>query len=113
MQLFRRFLREMTVVSEVVFTDGTYAEMKGKMVPLEVKVEKKAGNKLVTVIKNLEGLAMDPNSLARELQQVVGASVGVREEPNHSHSVTVQGDQTKLLDKFLLRELFVFKKGRC
>lgn len=46
----------MSTTHEVVFTNGASVELKGKLVPLEVKVEKKAGNKLVTVIRNLEGL---------------------------------------------------------
>lgn len=97
----------MTINHEVVFTNGAFVPLKGKFVPMDVKVEKRSGNKLVTVIRNLEGLGMDPHAVARELQQHVGATVGVREEggqANTSHCVTVQGDQTKLLDKFFFRK---------
>ncbi|OWA50336.1 Eukaryotic translation initiation factor 2D [Hypsibius exemplaris] len=109
-EVFDKVLKEMSTNHEVVFTNGGSVELRGKLVPMDVKVEKKAGNKLVTAIRNLEGLGMDPAEIARELQQVVGATVNVREEPGGQHSVTVQGDQTKLLDKFFFQTLAMPKK---
>ncbi|XP_055331413.1 eukaryotic translation initiation factor 2D-like [Paramacrobiotus metropolitanus] len=105
-EVFDKILKEMSVNHEVVFTNGTSSELKGKFVPLEVKVEKKAGNKLVTVVRHFEGLGMDPLAISRDLQQIVGATVGVREEggPNNITScVTIQGDQTKLLHKYFFQ----------
>ncbi|GAV05802.1 hypothetical protein RvY_15877 [Ramazzottius varieornatus] len=112
-ELFDKILKEMSTTHEVVFTNGASVELKGNLVPLEVKVEKKAGNKLVTVIRNLEGLGMDPQEIARELQKMVGATVGVREEggaQKTAHCVTIQGDQTKLLDKFFFQIVSIPKK---
>ena len=102
----------MSTSHEVVFTNGASVELKGKLVPLDDKVEKKAGNKLLTVIRNLEGLGLEPQDIARELQQMVGAGVGIREEggaQKTAQCVTIQGDQTKLLDKFFFRK----SKPKC
>lgn len=55
---------------------------------------------------------MDPHEIARELQKMVGATVGVREEgaaQKTTRCVTIQGDETKLLDKFFFRKYSVFR----
>nr|XP_054764505.1 eukaryotic translation initiation factor 2D-like [Lytechinus pictus] len=107
-QLFTRFLHKMNPGYQIVFPGELPAGVqpqihKGQVQPIILKLDRKAGNKWITVIQNLEQFSLDPKEFAHRLQIAVAASTTVTECSNAKLGlqVTVQGNQIKFLDKFL------------
>ncbi|XP_071500611.1 eukaryotic translation initiation factor 2D-like [Diadema antillarum] len=106
-QLFTRCLHKMNSGYQIVYpglpTSSKLRIHKGQVQPIKLKVERKAGNKWITIINNLEQFNLDPKDFAHHLQISVAASTSVGESPNAKEGlrVTVQGNQIKFLEKFL------------
>ena len=78
---------------------------------LDISTQKRAGNKHVTVIQNLEKFQIDLKEFARYLQHAAASSSSVSQnQANKADVVIVQGNQIKLLRKIFLEKLkFPFK----
>ena len=75
--------------------------VKGDLPPIQFKVEKRTGNKKVTIISNFEVFGIEGKELAQKLQHVMSSSASV--VPGlKSENVLVQGDARKLASKLLL-----------
>lgn len=71
---------------------------KGKIDPIEVTIEKRMGNKKVTLVKNLENYGIDLKEFAQELQQLAASSTALHQLPGGKgdrYAVQAQGTQTK------------------
>ena len=77
--------------------------VKGKLPPIQYKVEKRTGNKVVTLISNFTIFGIEGKELAQKLQLLQSSSAcvvqGVKGE-----EVLVQGDARKHATKLLLNE---------
>eukprot|EP00057_Strongylocentrotus_purpuratus_P023121 XP_011677595.1 PREDICTED: LOW QUALITY PROTEIN: eukaryotic translation initiation factor 2D [Strongylocentrotus purpuratus] len=103
-----KFLHKMNPGYQILFPSDLSAKVqprihKGQVQPIILKLERKGGNKWITVIQNLEQFSLDPKEFGHRLQIAVAASTTVGEGPNAKSGlqVTVQGNQLKFLDKFL------------
>ena len=77
--------------------------VKGELPPIQFKVEKRTGNKKVTIISNFEIFGIEAKELAQKLQHVMSSSATV--VPGlKSENVLVQGDARKLASKLLLEQ---------
>ncbi|XP_071848410.1 eukaryotic translation initiation factor 2D-like [Apostichopus japonicus] len=80
--------------------------IKGKLKPISLKIERKAGNKLMTVIQNLDPYGIDIKDFAHRLQIGVAASATISQGHGQKsgQEVRVQGNQINYLSKLLLEE---------
>ena len=83
--------------------------VKGKLPPIEFKVEKRTGNKKVTIISNFSIFGINSKELAHQLQILMSSSATVEAGPA-SETVLVQGDARKTAAKLLLEEYKIPKK---
>lgn len=109
--LFRNLFSKMQPCYEFQFSDGQSGLKKGKPPNVVISVARRAGNKKVTLINNLEGLGVEPGPFAKELQIAAAASATLNEVPSSvGPQVQVQGDNTELVIKFLVDKYNVSKK---
>lgn len=80
--------------------------IKGKLKPISMKIERKAGNKVMTVIQNLDPYGIDIKEFAHKLQIGVAASATISQGQGQKAGteVRVQGNQINYLSKLLLEE---------
>eukprot|EP00794_Sanderia_malayensis_P008173 gene8173-9049_t len=110
--LFTRFQDKMNPCHKVIVNGKESSVKKGKMEPVEVKIEQRMGNKKVTLVKNLEQFAIDPNDFAHKIQLAAASSTTVSALPGKNISgmqVLIQGNQSTYVSK-LLEEFAVPKK---
>jgi len=90
-------LQHMNPCHEVKYPGEEAVVRKGKMDFVEVTTEKRMGNKMVTIVKNLESFGIDMKVFAQGLQQAAASSTSVNPVPgkNGGHLVIVQGLQMK------------------
>ncbi|XP_030852103.1 eukaryotic translation initiation factor 2D isoform X2 [Strongylocentrotus purpuratus] len=72
-QLFTRFLHKMNPGYQILFPSDLSAKVqprihKGQVQPIILKLERKGGNKWITVIQNLEQFSLDPKEFGHRLQ---------------------------------------------
>ena len=104
-EVMSRTLQKMTPAYRIAFEGKPPIERKGSVPNVNVSIEKRMGNKKVTVVSGVSGLGLDANLLAKQIQHGVAtsASLSGREEST-GPTITVLGDQRKYL-----RELFLVK----
>ena len=79
--------------------------VKGDLPPIKFTVEKRTGNKKVTVISNFQVFGIEPKELAQKMQYVMSSSAAVVPGLKAgSENVLVQGDARKLATKLLLEQ---------
>ena len=78
--------------------------VKGDLPPIQFKVEKRTGNKKVTIISNFEVFGIEPKELAQKLQHVMSSSASVVPGLRTESNVLVQGDARRLASKLLIDE---------
>lgn len=109
---------KMTPCIEIEYTDsgagaaGSRKEVrKGKPPTIRMKVAKRAGNKKVTMIDNVQEFGIDPKSFAQELQVALAVSATLNDAPGSATpQVQVQGDQSAALQKILTEKYGISKK---
>ncbi|XP_072030965.1 eukaryotic translation initiation factor 2D-like [Amphiura filiformis] len=107
-KLFTRSYRELTRGHQLVLGNPGIATenqrmKKGNIEPIELKIQRKAGNKLVTLITRLETFGIDPKDFSHRIQKGVSASSSVSALPGQGQGqqVLVQGNQVNYVDKLL------------
>ncbi|XP_077863853.1 eukaryotic translation initiation factor 2D-like, partial [Saccoglossus kowalevskii] len=85
---------------------------KGKVPSITINVEKRTGNKKVTLVQNLEVFGIDPKSFARTVQVNVAASTSISPLPGNGagFQVLIQGNQINYVAQLLLDEFKILKK---
>lgn len=84
---------------------------KGKPPSIRMKVAKRAGNKKVTMIDNVQEFGIDPKTFAHELQVALAVSANLNESPGLTGpQVQVQGDQSEALQKIFVEKYGINKK---
>ncbi|XP_063679257.1 eukaryotic translation initiation factor 2D-like isoform X1 [Bolinopsis microptera] len=78
--------------------------VKGDLPPIQFKVEKRTGNKKVTIISNFEVFGIEAKELAQKLQHVMSSSAAVVPGLRTESNVLVQGDARRLASKLLIDE---------
>lgn len=77
--------------------------VKGDLPPIQFKVEKRTGNKKVTIVSNFEIFGIEAKELAQKLQHVMSSSASVVPGlKTGENNVLVQGDARRLASKLLL-----------
>lgn len=84
--------------------------VKGKLPPIEFKVEKRTGNKKVTIVSNFGVFGIDAKELAHRLQILMSSSATVEVGPGAAETVLVQGDARRTAAKLLLEEYKIPRK---
>ncbi|XP_038069170.1 eukaryotic translation initiation factor 2D-like [Patiria miniata] len=106
-QLFSRCNGKMTSGHEVILpgqrSSGQGNTRKGKLQPIQIKIERKSGNKNVTVIHNLEPYGIEPKDFAHRLQVGVAASSTIHQMPGQGSGsqVIIQGKQVRFVETLL------------
>jgi len=96
--IMTRMLQNMNPCHEVTCPGEDPVVRKGKMDFIEVVTEKRMGNKMVTVVKNLESFGIETKLFAQSLQQAAASSTAVNPVPGKNTTATnviVQGVQLK------------------
>ena len=78
--------------------------VKGDLPPIQFKVEKRTGNKKVTIISNFEIFGIEAKELAQKLQHVMSSSASAVPGTKSDSNVLVQGDARKLASKLLVEQ---------
>lgn len=81
---------------------------KGALLPvINVTTQRRAGNKHVTLIHNLEKFGIDLKDFAKYVQNAAASSASVTTDSSGSKSemVLIQGNQTKFVKKLFLEKL--------
>ncbi|XP_012975855.1 eukaryotic translation initiation factor 2D isoform X3 [Mesocricetus auratus] len=104
--LLTRCLQNMQPAYQVTFPGQEPILKKGKLCPIDITLAKKAHNKKVTLVRNLETYGLDPCSVAATLQLRCQASTIVFPAPGAKDSlqVQIQGNQIHHLGQLLLEE---------
>ncbi|XP_035699085.1 eukaryotic translation initiation factor 2D-like [Branchiostoma floridae] len=110
--LFTRCCDKMSPCAQLIFPGQPPVLKKGKLEPVDVQVQQRSGNKKVTLIYNLEGFGIRPDTFAHLLQLRVQASTAVNPAPNRKAGVQVmvQGNQVQTVAKLLIDEMKLPKK---
>ncbi|CAH1244213.1 EIF2D [Branchiostoma lanceolatum] len=110
--LFTRCCDKMSPCAQLVFPGQPPVLKKGKLEPVDVQVQQRSGNKKVTLIYNLEGFGIRPDTFAHLLQLRVQASTAVNPAVNRKAGmqVMVQGNQVSTVAKLLIDEMKLPKK---
>lgn len=114
--LMELVFNKMTPCVEIEFADqGAAASRKevrkGKPPSIRMRVAKRAGNKKVTMIDNVEAFGIDPKTFAQELQVALAVSATLNDSPGFvGAQVQVQGDQAAALQKILIEKYGIAKK---
>eukprot|EP00058_Branchiostoma_floridae_P005947 XP_002591435.1 hypothetical protein BRAFLDRAFT_205481 [Branchiostoma floridae] len=111
-ELFTRCCDKMSPCAQLIFPGQPPILKKGKLEPVDVQVQQRSGNKKVTLIYNLEGFGIRPDTFAHLLQLRVQASTAVNPAPNRKAGVQVmvQGNQVHTVAKLLIDEMKLPKK---
>ncbi|XP_071799844.1 eukaryotic translation initiation factor 2D-like [Asterias amurensis] len=115
-QLFSRCNGKMTSGYEVLVggqrSSNPKSVRKGKLQPIQLKIEKKSGNKNVTVIQNLEFYGIEPKEFAHRLQVGVAASSSISQMPGQGSGsqVIIQGKQIRFIETLLTDHYNIPKK---
>lgn len=109
--LFKNLFSKMQPCYEFRFADGQSGIKKGKTPNIIISVARRAANKKVTLINNLEPLGIEPGPFAKELQIAVAASSTLNEiATSVGPQVQVQGDNVEIVVKFLTEKYNINKK---
>ncbi|XP_033101081.1 eukaryotic translation initiation factor 2D-like isoform X2 [Anneissia japonica] len=116
-QVFARFYEKMQAGYQVLFPGEAPCSKtvkKGRIQPINIKIEQKAGNKKVTLVNNLETFSIDPKQFSHEVQVGVATSTSVSSLPgkNAGVQVLVQGNKmdyiaSLLIDKYGLPRKYI------
>jgi len=112
-QLMSRLVDAMNICHQLTVPGEKPIIRKGKMSPVEIAIEKRMGNKKVTVIKNLDGFGIDLKEFSQSLQHAAASSTSLIEAPgkNNVQYVQVQGMQNKhikvLLEKYKIPQKYI------
>uniref|UniRef100_UPI00358E780E eukaryotic translation initiation factor 2D n=1 Tax=Myxine glutinosa TaxID=7769 RepID=UPI00358E780E len=104
--LFSRCMKRLNPCHKVVFPGRKEEIRKGDVVPIEVTVARRGGNKKVTLVRNLELFGVDLEAFGRLLQRRAQASVTSNLVPGHRSlsQLQVQGNQVALMSTLLVDE---------
>uniref|UniRef100_A0A8C4QN06 Eukaryotic translation initiation factor 2D n=1 Tax=Eptatretus burgeri TaxID=7764 RepID=A0A8C4QN06_EPTBU len=104
--LFSRCMKRLNVCHKVVFPGRKEEIRKGAVVPIEVTVARRGGNKKVTLVRNLELFGVDLEAFGRLLQRRAQASITSNLVPGQRSlsQLQVQGNQVALLSTLLVGE---------
>ncbi|KAI8899492.1 hypothetical protein BC833DRAFT_585540 [Globomyces pollinis-pini] len=94
----KRFLSKMVPYHQLTLPNGESIIKKGALVPIEISVKRKIGNKWVSIIKNLEQFEIDAYKIADILKIKCAGSTTVSERVDtklKTLQVTVQGSKVK------------------
>ncbi|XP_002742065.2 eukaryotic translation initiation factor 2D-like [Saccoglossus kowalevskii] len=114
--LFQRCYTKMGSGYQLTFPGQTISKnsgiKKGKVPSITINVEKRTGNKKVTLVQNLEVFGIDPKSFARTVQVNVAASTSISPLPGNGagFQVLIQGNQINYVAQLLLDEFKILKK---
>lgn len=107
-QVFTRCFAKMSSGYQMLSSDQESSRpvIKGKLKPISLKIERKAGNKLMTVIQNLDPYGIDIKEFAHKLQVGVAASATISQGQGQKagQEVRVQGNQINYLSKLLIED---------
>jgi len=102
--LFTRFMNKMNPCHKTVIGGKESKLKKGKIEPIEVKLQQRTGNKKVTLVQNLEHYGIDPSEFAHQIQLSAASSTTVNssvDKSSSSQQVLIQGNQTAHVAKLL------------
>lgn len=102
--LLPRCLAKMKVAQRVSFPGKDPEIRKGQLEPILLDVLKRASNKKVTTVDNLEAYGIDLDEFSAAIQTGVSCHASVvqsNDKPKGKKQVTVQGNQIKFIEKLL------------
>lgn len=83
--------------------------VKGELPPISFKVEKRSGNKKMTIISKFNVFGIDAKELSHKLQLAMSSSASVVLGAKDLYEVQVQGDARKTATKILIEEYHIPK----
>ncbi|GFT71452.1 eukaryotic translation initiation factor 2D [Nephila pilipes] len=102
-QLQEIIVSKMPFAYQIEFENEDPVIKKGKLEPIQVTIDKRTGNKKVTLITNLEVYGINPEKLAQHVQVAVAASTSIAPTQNGKGIlVLIQGNQVRYLQKLFL-----------
>ncbi|KAI1725775.1 translation initiation factor SUI1 domain-containing protein [Ditylenchus destructor] len=108
----QRISAQMTKAYLITAEDGRQKVLRGKMPVIELKVEKRGGNKVVTLINNVTVFGIDTKSMCHKIQ--TGAATGttiIESVPNcEGPQILVHGNQVNFIGDQLINFHGVQKK---
>ncbi|XP_031553150.1 eukaryotic translation initiation factor 2D-like [Actinia tenebrosa] len=112
--LFTRVLNKMNSCYQITLPGQSALLRKGKIDPLEIKIEQRMGNKKVTLVRNLDAYGIEPQEFAHKIQLKAACSTSVNQLPGKHKTpgmqVMVQGNQVSLVATALLDDYKIPKK---
>ncbi|EDO45078.1 predicted protein, partial [Nematostella vectensis] len=112
--LFSRVANKMNSCYKVTLPGQDPIIKKGKIDPLEIKIEQRMGNKKVTLVRNLDAYGIDPQKFAHNIQLKAACSTAVSQLPGKHRApgmqVMVQGNQVHLVAMAILEDYNVPRK---
>lgn len=110
-EAYEAIVHNMPHAHQITFDGKEPVLKKGKLEPIKVTIDKRTGNKKVTLIQNLEVYGINPEKIAHHAQVAVAASTSITTTQNGKGTlVLIQGNQILYLQKLFFDTLKVPKK---
>ncbi|XP_014776096.1 eukaryotic translation initiation factor 2D isoform X1 [Octopus bimaculoides] len=100
--LISRFMKNMQVAHELKIPGKVPILKKGPLQNINIEVQKRASNKRVTIVRNLESLGICPEEFAHHVSVGVACSTSVFQETGKH--VLIQGNQVNFVEKALINK---------
>ncbi|GAB1605799.1 eukaryotic translation initiation factor 2D-like isoform X1 [Argonauta hians] len=99
--LVSRIMKAMQVAHQLKVPGKVPVLRKGQLQHINIEVQKRASNKRVTIVKNLESLGIIPEEFGRQVSVGVACSTSVFQEAT-GKQVLIQGNQVNYVEKILI-----------
>ncbi|XP_004612305.1 eukaryotic translation initiation factor 2D-like [Sorex araneus] len=111
--LLSRCFEKMQPAYQITFPGQEPIVRRGEISPISITLAKKALDKKVTVVQNLEAYGLNPRSVASILRQRCHASASVSRVPGTKNNLElqIQGNQIQQLHQLLLQEYHLPQKS--
>ncbi|KAL5016980.1 hypothetical protein ScPMuIL_006569 [Solemya velum] len=111
-EFFSRFLSKMQASHQITFPGQQPITHKGKIEPITIDVVRRAGNKKVTLIDQLEFFGINPEAFAHAIQIGVACSTSINPstQKGRGMQVLVQGNQLNFIANLLTEKYKINKK---